>query len=361
MMTAGLARPFPWRTLDAIARDEVTLIGRLGRLLGGTERLADSARAIEAVIGCAVGLRLHAVEPVAAAADGLALAVSLVVDDTPFVVEIEAELAVDIIARALRRPSPPPASLDASALHATAGAFAAVLTKALRRAHAPRAADIRVVGAGPAPSVLAATELPDPSAAVYTIVLEADVYRARVVFSRRLAAAAPEPLLGAPSLVALGGLRLRVPVVASVAWSTPRELAGLRVGDAWLSGARDIAALPVILAGARVDRGLSATLENDRVVLGETVEDLTMTNAAQDTLLESALDAPIVVRVEIGSVELPAREWASLKPGDVVTLDRRVGAQVLLRAGGAELGRGDLVDVDGEIGVRIASLVSEAP
>lgn len=175
--------------------------------------------------------------------------------------------------------------------------------------------------------------------------------------------AAPDPQLGAAALLALGAMRLRVPVIATTSWATARELAALRVGDAWMSGqlVDRSETTSVVLAGARVDRGLAATLEaGDRLVLGKTVEDLTMTEAAQDTLLESALDAPIVVRVEVGSVELPAREWASLQPGDVVTLDRRVGAQVLLRAGGAELGRGELVDVDGEIGVRIVALVTEA-
>jgi flagellar motor switch/type III secretory pathway protein FliN len=42
-----------------------------------------------------------------------------------------------------------------------------------------------------------------------------------------------------------------------------------------------------------------------------------------------------------------------MSSGDVVTLGRRVGEAVTLRVGGAVVARGELVVVDGEVGVRI--------
>ena len=74
-----------------------------------------------------------------------------------------------------------------------------------------------------------------------------------------------------------------------------------------------------------------------------------------DALLDSLADAPVVVRVEIGVAELRAREWAELAPGDVVGLGRRVAEPVILRVAGREVARGELVDLDGEVGVRILS------
>ena len=50
---------------------------------------------------------------------------------------------------------------------------------------------------------------------------------------------------------------------------------------------------------------------------------------------------------------MPAREWASLGEGDVVALGRRVGEAVTLRVGGVPVARGDLVEIEGEVGVRI--------
>ena len=60
-----------------------------------------------------------------------------------------------------------------------------------------------------------------------------------------------------------------------------------------------------------------------------------------------------MVRVELGVVEMKAREWAALSPGDVVTLGRKLGDPAVLRVGGIEVARGEIVQVDGEYGVRI--------
>ena len=75
----------------------------------------------------------------------------------------------------------------------------------------------------------------------------------------------------------------------------------------------------------------------------------------KDALSESMGDVPVVVRVEIGMVQLPAREWAKLSTGDVLTLGKRIGEHVVLRVAGEEVARGELVEVEGEIGVRIVS------
>ena len=74
-----------------------------------------------------------------------------------------------------------------------------------------------------------------------------------------------------------------------------------------------------------------------------------------DSLLAALGDAPVVVRVEIGVAQMPAREWAELGPGDVVALGRRIAEPVVLRVAGREVARGELVDLEGEVGVRIMS------
>ncbi|GAC1353049.1 MAG: hypothetical protein NVSMB1_22250 [Polyangiales bacterium] len=70
-------------------------------------------------------------------------------------------------------------------------------------------------------------------------------------------------------------------------------------------------------------------------------------------IAEVIAEMPVLVRVEVGSVTLPARDWASLGVGDVVVLDTAVGDAVVLRIAGKEMGRGELVDVDGNLGVRL--------
>ncbi len=78
---------------------------------------------------------------------------------------------------------------------------------------------------------------------------------------------------------------------------------------------------------------------------------------AQDALAQIALDAPVVLRIELGSVSLNAGDLAALKPGDVLETGKRLGEAVTLRVGGRAIARGDLVDVEGELGVRIRELV----
>jgi flagellar motor switch/type III secretory pathway protein FliN len=69
------------------------------------------------------------------------------------------------------------------------------------------------------------------------------------------------------------------------------------------------------------------------------------------------LESPVVVRVEVGAVTLSAREWAELGPGDVIETGRRIADPVVLRVAGREVARGELVNLEGELGVRIREVV----
>ena len=80
----------------------------------------------------------------------------------------------------------------------------------------------------------------------------------------------------------------------------------------------------------------------------------------KDALVEAVGEIPVVVRVEVGSVQLLAREWAALGPGDVLTVGRKIAEPVVLRVAGVEVARGELVDVEGDVGVRILSRTTGA-
>ncbi len=60
--------------------------------------------------------------------------------------------------------------------------------------------------------------------------------------------------------------------------------------------------------------------------------------------------------VAVGTTRLTLRQLAELAIGEVVTLGKPLAGPFELRAAGRVLGRGELVDVDGELGVRIVSL-----
>jgi flagellar motor switch protein FliM len=75
-----------------------------------------------------------------------------------------------------------------------------------------------------------------------------------------------------------------------------------------------------------------------------------------ETLTDVLLETPVVVRVELGAVSMSAREWARLGSGDVIETGQRIAEPVVLRIAGREVGRGELVNVDGQVGVRIQKL-----
>ncbi len=67
-------------------------------------------------------------------------------------------------------------------------------------------------------------------------------------------------------------------------------------------------------------------------------------------------DVPLDVVVEIGRAKLPIRELLTLDEGSVVNLTRTVGEPVDLLVNGTPTARGDIVVVDGRLGIRVTEI-----
>lgn len=142
-----------------------------------------------------------------------------------------------------------------------------------------------------------------------------------------------------------GGRALALPIPLSVrsggAPISAEELDALGPGDVVLldpAGGNDDAA--VLPGGARI----SGRLEDGALQVKEVVMD------------ERTARLPIRLEIELARVEVSLSELARLEPGAALplALDRR--GLVTLRAGERTIGRGELVDVDGAVGVRVLSL-----
>lgn len=72
---------------------------------------------------------------------------------------------------------------------------------------------------------------------------------------------------------------------------------------------------------------------------------------------ESALaDVPIELTIEVARFSMTLGELGKLRAGEVVASGRALGETVVLRAHDRVIATGELVDVDGEIGLRVISL-----
>jgi flagellar motor switch/type III secretory pathway protein FliN len=259
-----------------------------------------------------------------------------------------------------------------------AGSFAAVAVAAARHAHAGTALRVLRVGTS---ALLGSAFAPQGATDLVTVCLTAlvarEAFAARILVSRdAMPSPSPSPW-DARVLAALGALPLALPIVACATTATAAEIASLRPGDAFIPmpaddwplsrtrGARPTG--PVLLAPPCSEMGLRAELgEEGRLVLRGGLEPLLSAEAPMDLDEKDAMvatmgEVPVVVRVELGEAVLAAREWASLGRGDVIALGRRVGEPVILRVAGLALARGELVDLEGEVAVRILERLSAGP
>lgn len=90
-------------------------------------------------------------------------------------------------------------------------------------------------------------------------------------------------------------------------------------------------------------------------------EPMSMPNESPDAALTMLASAPIEVVAELGRMLLRADEVTELRPGSVLNLGPLRPNSVALRVGDRTWAEGELVDVDGQLGVRLTSLTAPLP
>lgn len=74
--------------------------------------------------------------------------------------------------------------------------------------------------------------------------------------------------------------------------------------------------------------------------------------------LELLYDIGLLVNVELGRTSLSIKDLLSLGPGSVIELDRQAGASVDLTVNGILIGKGDVVVINDNFGLRIKEIIS---
>jgi flagellar motor switch/type III secretory pathway protein FliN len=336
---------YPWGALEPLSRATLRVAAGARQSLGASVERAAAALSQLLELRCELIVRRSRLGRVPA----LGHTIWLGRETLALGALAEPALAAFLAARVLRR-SEPLADPSEPLSPPLAGLLAALAVETARQLGVPTT----LLGAPPIGEEALLAEL--------TLVIDGRPFSLSLYVVGAHAAPIPEP-----RLEQLGGLMLRVPlVVASVAVER-QELLALEPGGALVLG--DGASIDAngagygVLVAPQGERGIVASFQPDgRLVLGEatearlSVERDKSSSVEGETLTDVLLDTPVVVRVELGAVSMSAREWARLGPGDVIETGQRIAEPVVLRIAGREVGRGELVNVDGQVGVRIQKL-----
>lgn len=76
--------------------------------------------------------------------------------------------------------------------------------------------------------------------------------------------------------------------------------------------------------------------------------------------LDLLMDVQVTLSVEIGRSRLPIKDLLALNQGSIVSLDRNVGEPLDLMVNGTLIARGEVVESDGQFGLRLLDVVSPA-
>ena len=81
---------------------------------------------------------------------------------------------------------------------------------------------------------------------------------------------------------------------------------------------------------------------------------------AVEMSLESLVDVPVDISVEIGRTRMTIGELLSLTRGSIVELKKMAGEAVDILVNGRLLGRGEVIVVNERLGVRMTKIVTPA-
>ena len=125
---------------------------------------------------------------------------------------------------------------------------------------------------------------------------------------------------------------------------------------------------PICLA---VPASLRALLKNDSTAIAEVVEPTRTPSAHEgskhrdpapmpDRAFDRVLDFELPLRVSFGKAHLPLRDVLKLTTGSIVELDRSISDPVEIVVNNRVIGRGEVVVIEGNYGIRIQEIVTHS-
>jgi flagellar motor switch protein FliN/FliY len=85
-------------------------------------------------------------------------------------------------------------------------------------------------------------------------------------------------------------------------------------------------------------------------------EKTTENYAPNEDLMSPISQTPIQIQLELGRVQCSLQKLIELQPNDVLTLEKPIGQMIDLRIDGRLIGRGQIVKLGNQLGLRISEL-----
>lgn len=352
------ALSYPWGSLNRLSRSMARNYRALNRQLDSDGLPEKLSSALATWLGEAVRVERHRLRAMPAEPDGppARLRFRLPAANGEVLACLDSRLVTRLVGFALNRDvslSDPVARVDPALLGATAAIAAKIIEDAgigfdLEFASSP-------------------AEIPDAQRVQLDLTLHVGKTAYPLVLGVIVSWLPLREATRVPRLSDLGALELELPLVVGESLIRRDELSLLAPGMAfftgsglWIDEARTGRAALVAPAS---DCGIEVHLQpGGKIVLGERSVTINHDGSkpaatSTETLADTLLEAPVVVRIEVGTVSLPAKDWAQQRPGDILETGQPLGADVTLRVAGKAIAKGELLNVEGELGVRITKLL----
>jgi len=90
------------------------------------------------------------------------------------------------------------------------------------------------------------------------------------------------------------------------------------------------------------------------------LEEDVIASGQSDLSLDSILDVPVIISMEIGRTKIAIRNLLQLNQGSVVELDRLAGEPMDVLVNGTLIAQGEVVVVNEKFGIRLTDVISPA-
>ena len=99
--------------------------------------------------------------------------------------------------------------------------------------------------------------------------------------------------------------------------------------------------------------------EANAIELDELVDDSRPITKAEAAKLDTILDIPVTISMEVGRSYISIRNLLQLNQGSVVELDRVAGAPLDVMVNGTLIAHGEVVVVNDKFGIRLTDVISQ--